>query len=41
MFPEVSKHITVVAENITGEELDAVLVANLVDLHHNITGATG
>lgn len=41
VLPEVGKHVTVVAENVAGEKLDAVLVADLVDLHHHIPGAAG
>lgn len=41
VLPQVGEHVTVVAENVAGEEFDAVFVANLVDFHHHVAGATG
>lgn len=41
VFPEVGEHITVIAENVAREELDAVLVTNLVDFHHHVAGTAG
>lgn len=39
MFTQVSKHVAMVAKDITGKEFDAIFVAQLVNLHKNFLGA--